>query len=126
MAQLALVTGFPGFIGRRLVARLLEDDPDTRVAAVVEERMLDPAREVAQRLGDDRVELVAGDIGERRLGLADDDYERLRAEVVRVFHLAAIYNLAVDVDIARRVNVEGTGNILTFSRGAERLERLTY
>ena len=33
--SLSLITGFPGFIGRRLVARLL-DDPEARVAALVE------------------------------------------------------------------------------------------
>jgi thioester reductase-like protein len=122
MAELAFVTGFPGFIGRRLVAKLLNEDPKLRVAALVEERMLDDAREVAP----DRVEVITGDITERQLGLSDDDYERLGAEVRRVFHLAAVYDLAVPIDIARRVNVDGTGNVLAFCREAERLERLAY
>ena len=30
----------------------------------------------------------------------------------RVFHLAAIYDLAVPVELAQRVNVDGTGNVL--------------
>jgi thioester reductase-like protein len=123
---LALVTGFPGFIGRRLVERLLEDDPELRVAALVEEQRLAAAREAAAGLDDQRVELLAGDIAQRRLGLGDEDHERLRAEVAQVFHLAAIYNLAVPIEVAQRVNVDGTGNVLELCLGAERLERLVY
>ncbi len=121
-----LVTGFPGFIGRRLVAALLEEAPDRRVVALVEPRMLGAARQVAERIDPDRIELVAGDITDRRLGLDAAAYERLAGEVRRVFHLAAIYDLAVPVEIAQRVNVDGTGNVLDFCIAASELERLAY
>ena len=78
-----LVTGFPGFIGRRLVASLLDADGDARVVALVEPRMLEAARAVAERMDPERIELLAGDITDRRLGLDDGDYERLRADVRR-------------------------------------------
>lgn len=120
-----LITGFPGFIGRRLVAALLADDPEARVIALVEGRMLGEATEVAAPLGSERLELLAGDITEHRLGLGAS-YERLAAEVSIVHHLAAIYDLAVPAEIAQRVNVEGTGNVLDLCRAAERLERLNY
>jgi len=125
MAQ-ALLTGFPGFIGARLARRVLADEPDLRVTALVEERMMDAARESAADIDAERIELLAGDIGDRRLGLRDDDYERLRGEVSRVFHLAAIYSLAVPLEVAQRVNVDGTGNVLEFCEGAAGLERLAY
>lgn len=121
-----LLTGFPGFIGRRLVATLLERDPETSIVAVVEERMLEPARTAADALGAGRIEVIAGDIGERRLGLGDDVYGRLIAEVRTVHHLAAIYDLAVPAEIAQRVNVEGTGNVLDLCRDADGLDRLNY
>ena len=121
-----LVTGFPGFIGRRLVAGLLEKDPGNRVAALVERRMLDTAAAVADRIGRDRIELLPGDITDRRLGLAASDYDRLLGEVRFVFHLAAIYDLAVPLEVAQRVNVDGTGNVLDFCAAARRLERLAY
>jgi len=116
----ALVTGFPGFIGRRLVRRLLDDGE--RVVALVERKMLDTARSV----GGERVEVIGGDITERRLGLDDATWERLTADVTHVFHLAAIYDLSVPVEIAQRVNVDGTGNVLDFCRAARNLERLAY
>lgn len=126
MAALSFLTGFPGFIGRRLVARLLEEDAELRVAALVEPRMADAARQAAAELGADRIEVIEGDIGERRLGLSDADWERLTAEVTSAFHLAAIYNLAVPFELAQRVNVDGTGNVLELCAACEGLERLNY
>jgi thioester reductase-like protein len=117
------VTGFPGFIGKRLVSALLDDDPSNRVACLVEPRMEDAARQAAT---DDRIEVLPGDITDRRLGLGDEDYERLTAETTAVFHLAAIYNLAVPFEIAQKVNVEGTGNIVEFCERCEKLERHNY
>jgi thioester reductase-like protein len=120
-------TGFPGFIGTRLVRAILEADSDARVGALVEASMADRARKAAADLpGGDRVEVLVGDISVRRLGLSDDDWERLRAETTVAYHLAAIYNLAVPLEVAQRVNVDGTGNVLELCAGCEKLERLNY
>ena len=121
-----LVTGFPGFIGSRLVASLIEGRPQARVIALVESSMADRARETARRIDDERIEVLTGDITDPRLGLADHDYERLAGALTAVFHLAAIYNLAVPFDVAQEVNVEGTANVLDLCSRAERLERLNY
>ena len=97
---LSLLTGFPGFIGRRLAARLLEGDADERIVAIVEERMLDTARSVAGEIDPERIEVVAGDIAEPGLGLDGEVRDRLIGEMRRVYHLAAIYNLAVPLTLA--------------------------
>jgi thioester reductase-like protein len=124
---LVFFTGFPGFIGTRVVASLLSRDPEVRVAALVEAKMAGRAREAAARIeGGDRVEVLEGDIGDRRLGLTDEQLERLRAETTVAYHLAAIYDLAVPLEIAQRVNVDGTGNVLDLCADCERLERLNY
>ena len=116
------LTGYPGFIGRRLVRRLLDADPPARVVALVEPRML----EVARRHAPQGLDIVPGDITQRRLGLDDATWARLAGEVRRVFHLAAIYDLAVPLEFAQRVNVDGTGNVLELCLAAERLERLVH
>ena len=122
-----LLTGFPGFIGTRLVARLLADEPDSRIIVLVEPRMAGRAQEVAVRLeGGRRIEVVTGDIGQRRLGLTPARHERLAADVTHVIHLAAVYDLAVPAPIAERVNVLGTENVVTFCRACPGLERLDY
>src|SRR5919106_2440711 len=115
-----LLTGYPGFIGRRLADRLAEGG--ARVTALVEPRMAAAAREVSGG----RVQIVEGDISRRRLGLSDEDWERLVAEVRHVFHLAAVYDLSVPLELAQRVNVDGTGNVLDLCLACERLERLNY
>src|ERR671914_2986650 len=66
-----LLTGYPGFIGRRLADRLVEGG--ARVTALVEPRMAETAREASGG----RVEMLVGDISKRRLGLASHDWERL-------------------------------------------------
>ena len=122
---LALLTGFPGFIGRRLAARLLEDGRP--LVALVEPRMADAARAAAAELGaGERLEVLAADIAQRRLGLGDDDWQRLTRAAETVFHLAAIYDLSVPLEVAQRVNVDGTGNVLELCAACERLQRLNY
>lgn len=122
-----LVTGFPGFIGRRLVAALLEREPEDSIIALVEPRMVGAAREAALAIdGGPRVEVLPGDITEPLLALGEDRYARLAAEVDVVHHLAAVYDLAVPAAVAHRVNVEGTGNVVAFCDAAERLRRLNY
>jgi thioester reductase-like protein len=121
---LALLTGYPGFIGKRLAAKLLAGRADLAIAALVEPRMMDAAAEAAA--GEERIQLIPGDIAEPRLGMDDAAYDRLASEVSHVFHLAAIYNLAVPLPVATRVNVGGTGNVLDLCLAAEGLERLSY
>jgi len=126
MASL-LVTGFPGFIGTRLVRRLLTDAPNAGVVALVEPRMAERAREVAATLdGGERVTVQPGDIADPLLGVDDATYERLVAHTTEIHHLAAIYDLAVPDAIAERVNVQGTQHVLDLARRAERLERHHY
>jgi thioester reductase-like protein len=128
MAGMAFFTGFPGFIGKRLVERLLRDDPELRIAALVEASMVDRARSAAAELegGGERIEIIEGDIGERGLGLSKQDFDRLKSETTVAFHLAAIYNLAVPLEIAQRVNVDGTGNVLELCEACDQLTRLNY
>jgi thioester reductase-like protein len=122
-----LVTGFPGFIGTRLVRRLLADDRDARVVVLVEPRMAERAREVAGALeGGERVTVQPGDIADPLLGVDDAAYERMVAETTEIHHLAAIYDLAVPDAVAERVNVQGTQHVLDLARRAERLERHHY
>ena len=122
----ALVTGFPGFITRRLVAKLVADDPELQITALIESRMAAAAREAAAAIGSERVELVEGDIARSDLGLAPEHYRALAQRTTEVFHLAAIYDLAVPAEIAQRVNVDGTGNVLDFCRDCADMRRLHY
>lgn len=122
-----LFTGFPGFIGARLIPLLLEQDPEATIVALVEPRMVARAHEVAAEMGHgERLQIQPGDITAPRLGLDEPSYRRLASETVAVHHLAAIYDLAVPLGIAERVNVEGTQNVIDFCKACDRLERHNY
>src|SRR5687768_1001068 len=69
-----------------------------------------------------RAEIASGDLVEPLCGLAP---ARL-ADVTHVWHLAAIYDLAVPAARAEAVNVRGTENVLDLCVRLPALERLIY
>ena len=123
--MLSLLTGFPGFIGTRLARKLLADDSAAKIIAIVEPKMVERAQAVAAEFGG-RLTVEPGDITDPRLGFSEERYAELAASVRRVYHLAAIYDLAVPESIAVKVNVDGTKHVLDFCRACEQLERHHY
>ncbi len=127
-----LFTGFPGFIGARLLPRLLELKPDTRAHCLVQEKFMAAAGEARAELEDrhphvrGRIDLTEGDITVQGLGIPAKAARDLRSSLTEAYHLAAVYDLAVRRDVGRLVNVEGTKNVLAFLEPAPRFERLHY
>ena len=125
-----LFTGFPGFLGSELVTRVLSRGGGEAVVCVVQRKFLDLAHAraaeivAARGVPAERLHIVEGDITLPDLGLADAAV--LQAEVTEIFHLAAVYDLSVRRDVAMRVNVEGTRNVLDFAERCPRLRRLQY
>ncbi len=132
MASSIFMTGFPGFIARRLVERLVQKDPEATFTFLIEERLRSTANASIQAVDDrytgfaSRTRLVSGDISAPRMGLSKREYEAATSETTQVWHLAAIYNLAVPAAIAYRVNVTGTANVLDFCEDCGSLRRLDY
>ena len=127
-----LFTGFPGFIGARLIPRLLELAPDTTFHALVQEKFLSAADASVAALAEEhpgtkgRIRLVVGDITSPGLGLAASKAKELQRSLAGCFHLAAVYDLAVARDVGMRINVEGTKNVLEFLGDAPSFQRLDY
>ena len=126
-----LMTGFPGFLGSALLPRLLARRDGDEAFCLVQGRHLVLARqrvaeiEAAHPHTADRVRLVEGDITVPDLGIDPALADRL-ADVDEVWHLAAVYDLSVDERVARRVNIEGTANVLDFCGTRPALHRLHY
>jgi NAD(P)-dependent dehydrogenase (short-subunit alcohol dehydrogenase family) len=103
------VTGATGFIGRHLVELLLEREGTVNV--LVREGSRGRLEELINGwgAGEGRVIPVTGDLSQRRLGVSDEEIERLRDEgIEHFFHLAAIYDMKADAASQRVANVEGT------------------
>jgi thioester reductase-like protein len=126
-----LLTGFPGFLGSALLPRLLARREGDEAFCLVQARHLETARrrvaeiEAAHPHTADRVRLVEGDITVPDLGL-DPAHADALAAVDEIWHLAAVYDLAVEEGLARRVNVEGTRNVLDFCATRPALQRLHH
>lgn len=131
-SRTVLFTGFPGFIGARLIPRLLELQPDTTFVCLVQEKFRAAAERSVGDLGRTheatlgRLELVNGDITAPGLGLGEDEATALHARLTGCYHLAAVYDLAVSREVGRRINLEGTRNVLEFLGDCRRFERLDY
>lgn len=127
-----LVTGFPGFVAKHLLKRLIVLQPDAtfylllqaHLRGIAEASLAELERELPEFEG--RWELVEGDITSVRLGIAQAKHRELLAKITTVWHLAAIYDLAVPEKIAYKVNVGGTMHILDFCAACSGLERLNY
>ncbi len=105
-----VVTGGTGFIGRRVVDRLLRADPEAQVWVLVRRGSLSRFERLTAGWGD-RVSPLVGDLTEPGLGLSDLTIAELDG-VEQVVHAAAIYDLTVDEAQQRTANVEGTRTVI--------------
>ncbi|RKQ73353.1 NAD-dependent epimerase/dehydratase family protein [Oceanibaculum indicum] len=97
-ARLALVTGGSGFVGEHLIRRLLADGWRVRALGRSVEALAG-----VQVLG---AEPVAGDLSDRAA------LTRAMEGVEVVFHVAAHFKLWGPMSLFRRINVEGTRNVV--------------
>lgn len=124
------VTGFPGFIAGRLVERLAREG--ARFILLVQPSLVARAQHdiaaVACKTGAGAANfsIVEGDITSPDLGLSQQSLDRARAETHTLFHLAALYDLAVDRESAQRVNVQGTERVNEFVKSIPNLKRYHY
>src|SRR5690348_14004985 len=124
------VTGFPGFIASRLVERLAH--PQKQFFLLVEPRFVDKAMEEVELIASEQgvplesFVIVEGDITKPDLGVAAGDLEVIRAETTQIFHLAAAYDLAIEKDLAYRVNLDGTKNVNALALSIKNLRRYNY
>jgi NAD(P)-dependent dehydrogenase (short-subunit alcohol dehydrogenase family) len=114
------VTGATGFIGKRLVRKLLE-----RKGAVVHflirkesEGKVEGLREYWGATAAKAIP-VYGDLTGKKLGVSGDDIKKLKGQVDHFFHLAAVYDLGADEESQIAVNVEGTRNTVDFARAID-------
>ena len=124
------LTGFPGFIAGRLIQKLIAED--TQFFLLVQKDFIEKAMREIEKIAVDagispeNFALIEGDITLENLGMTESDAEIVRRETTDVYHLAAIYDLAVEKNLAFQVNLEGTKNINKIVRSIKNLRRYNY
>ncbi|HPH14782.1 MAG TPA: SDR family oxidoreductase, partial [Burkholderiaceae bacterium] len=114
------VTGATGFIGKRLVKKLLEHkgsvvhflirkESEGKVAALREYWGVPASRAVP----------VFGDLTSKKLGVASDVTKLLKGQVGHFYHLAAVYDLGADEASQIAVNIEGTRNTVELAKAID-------
>jgi NAD(P)-dependent dehydrogenase (short-subunit alcohol dehydrogenase family) len=103
------ITGASGFIGKRLVKKLLERK-GTKVYFLMREASADKAKALREYWGvkADRAIAVNGDLISPKLGIEKATLKSLVGEIDHFFHLAAIYDLKADEESQIAVNNDGT------------------
>jgi len=124
------ITGFPGFIANRLLERLARQE--CNFILLVQPSLVADAHEEINRIASltgrstAEFQIVEGDIAEPQLALKKSDLDLVQQQATRVFHLAAVYDLAVPQDLALRVNVGGTRNVVDLARSLPHLKQFHH
>ncbi len=110
------VTGATGFIGKRLVKKLLARKGSV-VYFLMREASRDKLPELLEFWGTTKARAIPvfGDLRSAKLGVSKDDTKKLAKTIDHFFHLAAIYDMTADADEQMEVNVEGTRNTVEFA-----------
>lgn len=124
------ITGFPGFIAERLAERLAL--PDRQIFLLVQQQFIEKSIFEIEAIADrtkvpiENFGLIEGDITLPDLGMTAEDASLVRETATDVFHLAALYDLAVAREAALKVNFEGTKNVNSFAESIAGLKHYSY
>ncbi|MFN9678744.1 MAG: SDR family oxidoreductase [Betaproteobacteria bacterium] len=110
------VTGATGFIGKRLVKKLLARRGST-VHFLVREESRDKVASLLAAWGvsEARAKPVYGELGKPMLGVGKAAIKELTGRIDHFFHLAAVYDLKADADSQIVANIEGTRNAVALA-----------
>ena len=123
-AEAVLLTGATGFVGRFLLAQLLQDTDAILyclVRARTGNRAMSRVREILSKWDlwreefGRRIVAVPGDLGLPHLGLDEATYQSLSSRIDTIYHCATSMNHLETYEMAKSVNVQGTRELLKFA-----------
>lgn len=128
MKKIVFLTGATGFLGTQIVTRLIKME-DVHLVLLVRGRDIEDAKrhlnrawwefpDLTHELGkskksaEDKIQVLKGDITHDKLGLENGEYDHLVENITHVIHAAADLQLNAPLKKLKKINVEGTLNVL--------------
>ena len=114
------VTGATGFIGKRLVKKLL-DRKGSVVHFLIRKESEGKVAGLREFWGASAVRVIPvfGDLTSKKLGVSAENIKSLKGQVDHFYHLAAVYDLGASEESQIAVNVDGTRNMVEFAKAIE-------
>ncbi|MFD2446951.1 SDR family oxidoreductase [Bacillus sp. CGMCC 1.16607] len=133
MANTYFFTGFPGFLATSLIKKIIHDqyEIDHIYLLVLPNQAQKALEEIGKIVKEEGISVemftvIKGDITKPHLDIQPGLNESLHNKATHIFHLAAIYDLAVPKDIAYKVNVMGTKNVNEWVLNCQKIKRYIY
>lgn len=122
--KVCLVTGATGYLGGYLLRELLQETSMkiyclVRAGSLIEAKK--KLRNSLMKLGisdykKDRIQIVLGDLSHIKLGIEENEYEKLAEEVDCIYHNGAKVHFLYEYGELKNINVNGTKEIIRFAQ----------
>lgn len=139
MSKIIFLTGATGLVGSYLLKLLVENGyfvyvlTRSKTDKTAEKRVLDILEfwneEPLPACKRKQLKIIEGDITFPNLGISQRDREELASETEIIYHSAALAELALPLEKIRKINVEGTRNVLDFAlkcRAGGKFEKVNH
>ena len=124
-----LLSGSNGFLGTQIALKLISCD--LKIIALVRSRTNQDAEtrlkrawwefpELLEALKNNQVEVISGNVEKNHLGMDETVYQDLALKTNYIIHAAADLRLNAPLDELRKVNVQGTINMLEMAKNCKK------